>query len=1200
MKKTMWKHIWHEIHTTLNRFIAIFAITALGAGVFAGLRATGTDMRNTANIYYQQQQLADIRLLSTFGFTEDDIAAINGLAAVAQIMPTYGLDVLTQADEGTDVMRIQALPGDTSADNAAYLNQIVLEEGRMPESAGEAVVDAETHYQIGDIITVSAENEQDTLDLLATQQFTVVGRANSPYYITFTRGNTNIGDGSLDGFLYVPENSFDSEYYLEVFLTLADTADSSAFSSEYETVANNAEVELEAFALTREEIRYAEVQQEYQEEIDDARQEYADKKEEVEQELADAWQELQDAAEEIADAKNQIANGEAEIAENQQKLADAQTEIDNAQSTINSSYATLADGELAYEEALGEYNSGKTAYDAGLAEYEQGLAQYESGLAEYNAQKAEYDAALQQIEALQAASDSLAASAQQLAQLVPAIGNAETEEEQAALAAFYEGATATTAGVRALAAQLAAGGQSDAALNADKAADSVESYLAAGMYAEAVGVLAAIPAAISPAIETAMASLQQAQPQLQQASQQLAESAAQLTQAKAQLDASLQTLQAGEVQIAQARAQLDSGWAQLQAGEAALAEARQELADGAAQLADAKTELANAKAELADGETEYQNGLAEYEDASQEAQQEFEDALQEIEDAQKELDELDYPAWYVYTRDDFPGYSGLSANAERINAIAGLLPYFFFLVAALVCLTTMTRMVEEQRTVIGTFKALGYGKPAIAAKFLLYAVAASASGSLFGVLIGRYVFPMVIWNAYLMMYTLPSISFANQLVLILQSVLAMVLVTTFATFASCASTLRTAPSELMRPKAPQKGTRVWLERIPFIWNRLAFSQKVTVRNLFRYKKRLFMTLAGVAGCTALLLTGFGLNDSIGGLVAAQYGTVSHYSLTLSLTDASSEYADTTLNHSLSGLGQVLYAQQQAVDVESGTANNNLLTTYLYIAETPANLEEFISFNDAQGNGQVVYPGDGEVVLTAKLANELSVTSGDTVMVNRANEKPVEVKVAGVVENYVLHYVYANSDTYYQITGQPPAYDMVLLKLADETADSNAVLEQLITNDNVTGGLAFDYLRDEFEDQMSALDAVIWLIIICAALLAFVVLYNLTNINITERQREIATLKVLGFFDKEVAGYVYRENVLLTILGTLLGLVLGVFLHRFVITTAEVDEVMFQRVVQPLSYVLAALFTMACGMVVNLVMLRKLQKIDMIESLKSAE
>ena len=677
--------------------------------------------------------------------------------------------------------------------------------------------------------------------------------------------------------------------------------------------------------------------------------------------------------------------------------------------------------------------------------------------------------------------------------------------------------------------------------------------------------------------------------QLDAAQAQLDEGYAQLEAGKAQLDASKAVLDETAQTLADARAELDDGWSEYNDG---LATLNQEEADGRAELADALTELE-------DGESEYADGLAEYEDARADAESEIADGEAELADARQALADLDGCEWYVLGRTTNSGFAGYSQDAERVGNLANVFPVIFFLVAALACLTTMTRMVEDQRTEIGALKAMGFSRLSISKKYIGYAFWASLLGGLVGLAVGCTLVPAVIANAFQIMYNVPSLEFKLQPAVCVIAVLAAVACTTGAALWACLSTLIDTPANLMRPKAPKAGKRVFLEYIKPVWKRLSFTWKVTMRNLFRYQRRFWMTVIGIGGCTALIVTGFGLHDSIFDILDKQFDEISLYDATASLTDEGSQAPEEVLAYldQSPAVDRALLCYQSAADV---SASGAAYSAYLLAVDDPAQLERFLDLRHRLDDGPVDFT-DGGVVITEKLAELLEVSVGDTVTLDNGDDR-VEAAVTDVVENYVYHYVYLTDGCYEALFGQPPEDNTVLVAYADGIgqAQSDQVSADLMAMDQVASYSYIATIRDSFTDSMNAINYAVVIIILAAAALAFVVLYNLTNINITERTRELATLKVLGFYDRETTAYVYRENVFLTLFGIVLGLVLGRFLHAWMVVTVEVDLVMFGRTAPLYAYLLAAALTVVFSVVVNIAAHFRLKKVDMVESLKTVE
>lgn len=667
----------------------------------------------------------------------------------------------------------------------------------------------------------------------------------------------------------------------------------------------------------------------------------------------------------------------------------------------------------------------------------------------------------------------------------------------------------------------------------------------------------------------------------------------------AEYEAGLAEYEAGKRRLADARVQLDEGWATLTDKQLELADAQVQLADARAQLADARAELDDARATIAENVQKLRDGEIEYEDGKAEAEQELADARAEIEDAQRELDDIEQPEWYIWDRSNNVSYASFTGNVEKLTAITTIFPIFFFLVAALVVSTTMTRMVEEERLQIGTLKALGYARGEIMQKYLCYALAAAALGTLVGLAIGFVAFPKIIWSAYAMMYYMPSIATPWRLTQALFAGGTLIVLTVGVTALTCRASLQEVPAALMLPRAPKAGKRILLERITPLWRRLPFTWKVTCRNLLRYKRRFWMTVIGVAGCTALLVAGFGISDSLNAIITKQYTEISHYDLTTIVTQEEATQEGPVYDY-LYGEGPVEESLTVSMETTRQESPEGEIDIYLMI---PQDVQRFADFADLHErvSRKATPLGEEGVVLTEKMASIFGVRAGDTITLKNQDDVTGTFTVTGVCEHYVSNYVYMSAATYQAAFGVAPTYNAVISRLADDSQETrDAISAELLEMDKVA---SLSFTEDnvaQVQNMLQSIDAVVVLIIVCAACLAFVVLYNLSSINVAERVKEIATIKVLGFYDREVNAYVNRESVALTLAGILFGVFAGIALHRFIILTVEVDAVMFGRQIEPLSFVYAVLLTLLFSTIVNLVMQRTLKKISMVESMKAPE
>lgn len=959
------------------------------------------------------------------------------------------------------------------------------------------------------------------------------------------------------------------------------------------------------------------------EQLSAAREELESKKEETA--AGRAQYEAQKAAYE--EQKNQYETAKDQLAQLGGQLSDveaAQTEVAGQIEAITAQLDGLTEEDEVYASLLEQ----KTALEAKQTELAQQLSTMheqktflEQNIAAFEAASAEAEAQLVAAEAqITDAENQLAAADAQLTEKEQECAAGE-DELAAAKEELENGEAQVTAGLAQIAdgeAQASAYQKQledgEAQLNAAKAQiEEGEAQIEANRskLEEGEAQLAAARAQIADG-EQQIASYQQT---IQSGEAQLAEGRKTIADGESQLADAKQTISNGESQIAEAKQTIADGETQLAEakqtiadGETQLAEAKQTIADGETQLADAKQEiadgkisLADAKQEIADKEKELEDGKAEYEKAKADAEPEIADAKQEIADGEKTLADLKKPTWYVWGRNKVTSTESFGQDAGRISNIGKFFPVIFFLVAALVSLTTMTRMIEEQRQQIGTLKALGYSDGVIAFKYFAYAMLSTVSGALAGVVVGEKILPWVIMNAYGMLYTgLPYYMTPLNWEQGGLAILASAACTGVATIAACYKELAAGPAELMRPEAPKNGKRIFLERIGVLWKHLNFTQKSTVRNLVRYKKRFFMTVIGIGGCMGLILVGFGLQDSITAIAKNQFVSLFTYQANAVLNsdvDESEKEALQTDLENYSGIDELLEMYCQNIELQT---DKKTVDAVLEVPKELTNFNDFYAFRDRKSGEVYEFPTDGGAAISEKTATMLGVKAGDTVQLKKGDDI-VDVKISIIVENYVRHYLYLAPDLYEELFGGAPDYNQLLMKYQDMSGNYETALgEKIMTYDGVAAISFTSDLIDQIDNMLRSLDIVIVVLIVSAGLLAFVVLYNLNNINITERQRELATLKVLGFFDGEVASYVYRENMVLTLFGVIAGMGIGTFLHHCVIQTVEVDMMMFGRNVFPRSYSWSALITLAFALFVNFMMFYRLRKIDMIESLKSVE
>ena len=1219
MKNAMQKDFWREIGHTRSRFFSIMILVALSVAFLSGLKATAPDMKHTGDDYLDSLHLADIQVLSTLGLTDEDIAALRARDKIEDAEGEYVIDAFASSDSLDAVVKVLSLTD-------RGISDVLLREGRMPERADECVVEENMlslmSISIGDTITLTPGD--DLSDAIAQDTYTVVGTVRSPVYLAVERGTSTLGSGTVKAYLYLPREAFTLDYYTAAYVRVSGAAEMTAFYDEYDDYIDDVIDSLEDFGDARAILRHDELVDEATEKLDDAQKELDDAK-------ADADKELGDARKELADARKELDDGWKEYDDGKQELADSRTKLDDAKAELEDGEQEYADGVKKYDQAVRDYEKGQKDYADGVKDYEKGAQQLADGESELEAGKEKLDEGQKQLDAL---GNTVAGALQNDPNYAGVTGGTIIDE----LGRGDENtAAATDAALDKMRAQLE-GGIAQAQQGLAKIDAGIE---------QCDEVLAQIDAALAKLGEdqSELAAAQRAALEQQRADtaahrstlvQQRGKVSAQLSELQSQL-AALSTVSSGSIaankqQLDQGRADYESGKQQLSAGyrdlrdgkkeldkakkeldEAPqkLADAKQELADARKELddgwkeyydgeekyADGEKELADAYRELTDGEKDYREGLREYEDGKAEADEKIADAEEKIADARRKVADIESCEWYLFSRSYNPGYTGYGQDAERMANLASVFPVIFFLVAALVCLTTMTRMVEEQRVQIGSLKAMGYSGLAISRKYLLYGLLPSLTGGVFGLVIGYILFPKMIFTAYQIMYQMPNIELRAYGGISAYSLLAAVACTTLATLWACLATLRETPASLMRPRTPKAGKRVFLEYIKPLWRKMSFTHKVTARNLFRYQKRFWMTVIGIGGCTALIIAGFGMRSSLLFTMSRQYDDLFHYSAQVTLSSNVLPEERQAVEDFLAGDSRVV--NDVPCTASSATVITSSYSTTAYVEVMEADeIGKVIDLLDYK-TGEPITMEDTGVYIDQKLSELLKVSVGDTFFLD--GDARGDVTVAGIYEHYTGHFIYM-TPSYYEQTlhadSEPNAYLMNFT--SDDTDTCNAIFEKLLSMNGVATTSRMRDTQDTYMHSMERVDFVVVIIILAAAALAMVVLFNLSNINITERQRELATIKLLGFYDKEVSAYVYRENIVLTVFGILMGCFMGHWLHIYLVRSTEIDLMMFGRQTAPSAYVYAAILTMLFSVLVNVLAHFKMKKIDMVESLKSAE
>ena len=1163
MASAFGKDLRRSITHSWGRFLAIAIIAALGAGFYAGLRMTGPDMRLAGDEYYDGTSLADVRVVSTIGFDEAQIDALHDVEGVSAVMPAREADAISELDgvqytlcfQSLDVDAAQASTCDdgftVQSSDGSYLNRPVLKSGTWPTKSDECLLSSDTVWQtdvhIGDKVRL-IEGTQDLDDSFAEREFTVVGFVNSSYYTCSTNvGSTSLGSGRLTSFVFVPDSAFADDYPItEAFIAVDGARDlpwaSDAYQAKVDEVANR----IDAIADDLKASRIEGLQADAQATLDEKRAEYEQKK---------------------ADALAQLDDGQATLDDSKAQLDSAAAELESAKATIAQSESQLASGRAQYESGVAELADQRSQAQAALA---QAQASIDEGWAKYHA-------AMQTREML----------------------NNKLDEAQKGLDQVNDGLAQVAARIE----------------QAQRAIDELQAQIDAlnpadPTHEETKAKKAALEQQLAQA-KAALSQLQQQQAQLESQKTEIEAGIVQLQAGIAQIDTETagvpEQLAAGEQELAAQKAAANQGFA---SGQASLDAAAAQLAQGQAQLDEGRAQLKSGQAEYADGLSQWENGAAELADKRAQAEAEFADAEAQLADAQAEVDDIATMDADVYALDlkKNIGAESFRSDAGRIDQIAQVFPLLFFLVAALVSLTTMTRMVDEERVLIGTFKALGYSNGRIASKYLVYAMVASGVGSIVGIVLLSQFLPWFIMNAYAIIYVVPCRPTPIDPALFLLAAGLSVGITVAATLFAAMATLREKPAALMLPRAPKAGKRILLERIRPLWSRMSFSWKVTARNLFRYKRRFFMAIIGIAGCTGLLLTGLGLQNAINDIIDKQYGELYHYNAIVRMDP---DVADAEKN-----------AVAERVEADSEGPKAWVLTENKIVRapgasdeidqrvelNVPQDTQEFGNFNTLRtrvGHKPLAIDDEG-VLISEKLAMKLGVSVGDSIAIydedaiGNATGEGREVRVSGIMENYVAQYVLMSPALYESTMGEAPSYATLLANVAEGDDVREVFSDDVLAMDGVKTVTYNDETINSYRSMLKSVDSVVVVLVVAAALLAFVVLYNLTNINITERVREIATLKVLGFTPHEVNAYIYRETMLLSLIGAFVGLFLGIAMEGYVVITAEVDQVMFGREIHALSFVIAFALTMLFSVIVTLAMKFKLKKIDMVESLKSVD
>ena len=1201
MKKAQWMDLFREIKKNSGRYLSLLFIVALGTAFYAGVRSSQPDMTASADYYYDTTGFMDIRILGTLGLTGEDLEAVKAVDGIGDAEGGYRTEAFAQLADSQPVMEILSA--------GRQLNQMTVKEGRMPQKPDECFMDEgymETSgCQIGDTVTLADEKGEAPGDL-KERTFTITGSGTWSWYLSRSRTTASIGDGSVDAFMVVPSEAFDVSCYQVIYASVEGAEGLDSFSDAYEDTVSAVKNRLEDIAGKQCDIRYGTLKKDGEKQLSDARKQVT----EGEKQLSDAKAELESGEAKYQSGRAEYETGKADYEAGMTAWEGGKQKLQISRNELEAGQKEYDQGKKRLDQAMSELKQAKQQIregEARLADARQELETAGDTLKEKQAQLAKQEEQLSQgLQACESQEKQLTASRQQL--------KARQEELDRAWADYESGKKRYEEACAQLEAQKdQMDPQTFAAEKARLEAQKKQLDQTGETLTEKQGELDAADQELTAGqkeLEARKAQLLQSQKQLAEGEEQLKQAEAKRTEGLAALQVQEETLarsrkkwekgnqqaQDSEKQLLQARQKLMQGQTELEKGEKQLEQTRQKLERAGQKLEEAKKTLAASRNEL-------DAGWKRYNSQEKKANSRLLDARNQIREGEEALEALSEADWYVLDRGSVQSQVEYGMDAERIGAIGKVFPAIFFLVAALVSLTTMTRMIEEERTTIGTMKALGYGKFAIASKYILYALSATLAGGILGVVFGSKLLPYVIMSAYGMLYNnVPYMMMPLHPGLCLFSIGLALLCTVGAAFAACYKTLLSTPAALMRPPAPKQGKRVFLEYLPFLWKRLNFSMKSTIRNLVRYKKRFFMTVFGIGGCMSLLLVSFGLHDSIAEIVNNQYKKIWTYSAFCGMDETCTQKEQQQLVDQLTGeqtaIEDGMLARKVSLDVQKGKVQKNV---YFFVPENPGEAKKYLNLHD-RVTGTPCELGDDGVIITEKLASLLGVKAGDFITLKLDDTTEKTVLVTSVAENYLYHYVYLTPDFYEQLYGRPVSYNELYLKFQPGTGEEEEekLAKDLLEQSQVQSVSLVDELQATVDNMMNALNLVVWVLIFSAGLLVFVVLFNLNHINISERRRELASLKVLGFYDQEVAAYVYRENIFLTLFGILAGLMMGTWLHQYTIRTLEVDMIMFGRDISLPSDLYSILFTAAFAVLVNLGMYYKFKQIDMVESLKSVE
>ncbi len=1136
MKKTMKTGFFRELKTSRGRFISIMLLMFLSTFTLVGLKLVGPDIRMMANDYLNEYRLADLTVISNYGLSEDDTDLLSSELTDANV--EYGYFTDATIGETNNALRIYSTPDSIS--------EVELVSGSMPQASGQIAISNQMkdEYPIGSKITITEKGKKIN-NVLSVSEYEVVGYVNSLEILsTMDLGATNVGTGVLNGYGVVSPTDFDSEVYMIARIDYDHLRNDDAFLDEYLTEVAAHKAEVEAILKSQPQARLKTIKAEANSEIVEA-----------EQEITDGEQELDDAKQELADAKVTLADAEAELASGKQELDDGQAEITDGLAQIEAAKVELANAQTEIdtnreqlENAQAELNAGQLEIDTNReqlttaqAEIDTNREQLETSSVQLNEGKASYEAGISEIET-NITNINLALSD-------PTLTEAQIAEYNATLAGLNAALTQTQTEYDAF-----------------------------------------ITNVYNPSIADINAGL------------------AELEAGQTEIDNGTAELDAAQAEIDSNQTSVTNGLAELEAGQIEVNNGLAEIAANEQTLTDAQTEIDQGYIEYEQGLAEYQEGLAEYQEGLDEfnqeepdARQDIADAKQEIADAKQDIADLSLPTYTVNTRSETStsgGYQILSSLATSIDKVANVFPILLYAVAALVTFTTMTRFVEDERINTGTLLSLGYTESEIVKKYVIYGALSSSLGAIIGIVLGAILIPMLLYTAFRGQFTTPDLMLTFNFGVAAIALVVSILCAVIPAFLVSSAEFKYSPASLLLPKPPSDGSKIFLERITPIWDRMSFAHKVTARNIFRYKKRMFMTIFGVSGSVALLFTGLAMQGSIESISEIQFGQIIDYDMIAVVNSNASDEDIEVINS---------YVQDEMVDdfkpvyIESISSvagdNNERQAITLTVADEFTN---YINFRERKDGSEITL-NNGEVIINERLAQIMDLEVGDDFEVNSSENLPVELTVGGITEMYMGHFMYATPETYESAFGKKANLDSYLIKFKDSSLENvNFAATEMLKLDGVVTVMQNESLINQVNVMADSLNSVMQLIIVLSGLLAIVILYNITNINVNERMRELSTTKVLGYYDNEVTMYIYRETVILSLIGILTGYGFGRVIHVFMMETVSPSNMMFDYHVVNAAFIMPALLIIVISFVLGIIVHRKLINVDMLEALKSVE